>query len=99
MARKFSRHGPGSPIEITIGRLAKYDALVAACVRLRTARDSRRRRTAAFQLAASEARKGGPRGAEVTAAIERKHPVAYDLSDIADDICEALDALTLSSKS
>src|ERR1700722_16075549 len=71
--------------------LAVARKVVSAAQRLRASRDERRARAAAMQQAAASARKGGPRGKSALAAVERSHPIAHDIGDVVDDICEALE--------
>ena len=75
-------------------RAEGMDRVVEAARDLKRARDERHARSGAMQEAATLARKGGPRGPEAIASVERKHPIVHDVSDSVDRICEALDALS-----
>lgn len=47
-------------------------------------------RARAFQTAASLARQGGPHGHKVIGEIESRFPIAYDLSNLVDELVEAV---------
>lgn len=72
---------------------APLEQLVGACLKLRAAREERKQRTVAMQKAATVARSGGPHGPEVIKTVERQYPVIWDISAIANEICDALNRM------
>jgi hypothetical protein len=80
----------GKPLAARVLALTK---VVNVARKLKAARDERHQRTLDLQALAAAARAGGPSGTGVLNEYDRTHPTVWDIGDVTEEICEAIDIL------